>query len=95
MPRFRIRLDDPESREFRVYRVPADTEEQAVAIVMHREQRAVDWRMPADELAALEAREDGDGEPLTKSESGRLHSHRQARPYEVTTVTELTDGQGD
>ncbi len=87
MPRYRIRLNDPDSNEFRVYRIRAASEAEALEVIERREQRSVDWRMDDDRLADLEEKE-AEG-IVTGAERGMLHTHRQASRYEVAEVVDL------
>lgn len=82
MPRFRVRTDDPNSDEFRVYYLSAETEEEARASIERKEQAHVMARLDTEQLAALEAKE-ADGS-LTRKEYGALHGHRLAEPYKIT-----------
>lgn len=86
MARFRIRLEDPHSSEFRVVVTHADTEEEAVAVALRLEDKYVAFRMDDDELAEIQERAES---PLrgARAAAGRLHMHNQAAPYEVVSVS--------
>lgn len=87
MPRFRVRLDDPNSDEFRVVFVTADSKPAARARCEQLEQGYVAFAIPDEDLLAELERKEADGE-LTHPgrEFGLLHQHRQTEPYEVTSV---------
>lgn len=84
MPRYRIRMDDPDTGEFRVYVTHADTEQEALQVVLESEAKKVAFRMDAEELAKVTAlAKDGD-----RAAAGRVHMHNQAQPYTITSVRE-------
>lgn len=83
MPRFRIRLEDPASDEFRVVVTHADTKEEAIAAALRLEDKFVAFSMDDAELAEITKKAaDGPGHA-----AGRLHMHNQTEPYEVVSVS--------
>jgi len=84
MPRFRFRLEDPNSNEFRIVVTHAASEEEARATVERMEAKYVAFRMDADELAETRSR----AEAGSRAAAGRLHMHNQASPYRVASVRE-------
>ena len=119
MPRFRVRLDDPNSSEFRIVHFTAATAPEARARAEKWEQQFVDFKIAEQRLPAAPEIYDeqtggwipdpdwtadpewvGDHELLAQLEQkhadgdlarpghefGLLHMHRQAEPYEVTSV---------
>lgn len=81
MPRYRIRLDDPDSDEFRVTYVSADSPEDAKAWAERREQTFCEYRLTKDEL----------------KEAGKANKilHEQTTPYEVTEVEKRGDQKSE
>jgi hypothetical protein len=79
---YRVRLEDPDSDEFRLVAVAADSKAEARAICEAQEQRHVDVTYSeADELEKKEAK----GE-LRGRDKARLYSHRQRKPYKIVKV---------
>jgi hypothetical protein len=96
MPRFVVRLEDPDSEEFRETSLLADDKAAAKAWCETREHRSVAFQVPDDELAELEklraadAKRKPDEPPqLRGREKARLHTHEQRKPYKVVSVKEL------
>lgn len=98
MPRYEVRLEDPNSEEFRSTSLVADDEAAARAWCEERERRMVAFQVSDEELAELHklrdadatvAEESPDAEPkLRGSPKARLLTHEQAEPYEVVSVRE-------
>jgi hypothetical protein len=74
MPRYRVRLNDPESEHFRVTYISAASPEEAAAKVMELDAKLVEFRLEPDEF-----------ETATK---GQLATHNQTHPYELGYVVE-------
>ena len=83
MARYRIRLDDPNSGEFRVVVTHAASEADAVAAAEALEAKYVKFRVPDDELGDLVERA-----ATVRAAAGRLHAHHQREPYTVTSIRE-------
>jgi hypothetical protein len=95
MPRFNVRLEDPDSEEFRETTLVADDADAARAWCERREHRSVAFQVSEPELKALKKKraEDAKRKPdeprkLNGQERARLHTHEQAKPYEVVSVKE-------
>jgi hypothetical protein len=95
VPRFEVRLESPDlEREdgtphFRVTRLVADDADAARTACQRKEYELAAFRLPPAELEDAEAQE-ADGE-LSSQTRGRLASHRQERPYDVVSVTEIEE----
>jgi hypothetical protein len=87
MPTFKIRLEDPNSDEFRLYAIAAESEEAAVAELKRRERKRADYRLTTDEMEAIEA-----GDVPAAQAKAMLLTHEQADPYEVVSVEDYTGG---
>lgn len=83
MARFRIRLEDPNSDEFRIVVTHAETEEEAVAAALRLEEKYVAFTMDDDELAKVTKKAESGRGPA----AGRLHMHHQSEPYSVVSVS--------
>jgi len=87
VPRYRIRLEDPNSEHFRLVTTHADSEAAALANALRNEQKAVGYALPPDELAAIEAKDAAD---RIGRERGNLFMHRQTEAFKVVSVQEGT-----
>lgn len=76
MPRFKVRLEDPNSDEFRVTVVSAEDADEAKAICEARERRFVEAKYTDEELAAADE----------AGNRGVRHIHEQSEPYAVVAV---------
>jgi len=95
MPRFVVRLEDPDSEEFRETTLVAKDADEAKAWCERREHRAVAFQVAEAELKDLKEKRSKDAkrkadEPRKLNGQGRarLHTHEQAKPYEVVSVNE-------
>lgn len=77
MPRFRVRLNDPNSEHFRVTYVTADDADAAVEKAKTLDQKIVAFQLTDEELEQLDG--------LTR---GQLAAHNQTVPYELSYVVE-------
>jgi hypothetical protein len=84
MPRFTIRLEDPDSDEFRETSGVFDDKDAAQAWCEDRERKLVAFTIDAKRLAKLEAKAD----ELRGTDKAHLVIHNQTVPYEVVSVTE-------
>jgi len=96
MPTFKILLRDPDSDEFRLCAIPAESEEAAVAELQRRERKKADYRLTTDEVKALEVGptlppDNPDHIPAAAAKA-KLLTHHQAAPYEVESVEDYTGG---
>ena len=87
MPRYRIRLEDPNSEHFRLVTTHADSEAAALANALRNEQKAVGYTLPPADLEAIEAK---DPAKRVGRERGNLFMHKQAEPFKVVSVQEGT-----
>lgn len=87
MPTFKVRLNDPDSDEFRIVVIPADSEEAAVSELLRRERKKVDYRLTTDEMAEAKS-----GKPNPATAKARLVTHEQSKPYEVVSVENYEGG---
>lgn len=80
MPRFEVRLEDPDSQHFRLVTLNGRdlTKEAARAYCEEREERYVEASLGTDDLKAAKARND----------RGALAIHAQSKPYRVKYVKE-------
>jgi hypothetical protein len=96
MPTFEVRLEDPDSDEFRITTLTVADEAAARAFCEDSERSMVAFRVdPAEEkqlraMAERDAKRAAD-EPaiLTGRDKARLHTHRQAKPYAIKSVREV------
>ena len=98
MKRFKVRLEDPDSGEFRITNLNAESGEEARALCESREEELVRYQLDPAELNA-EIRKsvqrvgdvvittDANG-PIYGTPTGRLVAHMQSKPYEVISVIE-------
>jgi hypothetical protein len=84
--RYEVRLEDPDSDEFRVTTLEAEDSAAARERCQEMERRAVAYRLSDDEVKEAEAAE-RDG-TLAGTQKGRLFVHRQEKPYKVVSVKE-------
>lgn len=95
MPRYEVRLESPDlvrdngDPHFRLTRLTAADEDQARGICERMEYGRAAYTMTPDELERVEAIEADPDEVLAGADKGRLYTHRQERPYEVVSVTEV------
>ena len=97
---FRVRLEDPDSKEFRQVSVSAEDESEARETVLRIEAKHVDFVADDETIAEIEEVTGmvfEDALDLTKEEQreipglrgkarARLNSHRQAVPYKIKRV---------
>lgn len=83
---YRVKLHDKASGESRHTSVAAESKDEALWICEQQEMGHVGFWLPDSEVSELEKKEK-DG-TLSGREKGRLHSHRQAKAYEVQKVSE-------
>ena len=95
MPRYEVRLEAQDafredgSPHYRLTRLVADDESAARRHCERMEMRSVLFELPPDELERIEVIEADPDQRLAGQDKGRLFVHRQQRPYEVVSVTEL------
>lgn len=101
MPRYVVRLEDPDSDEFRETTLVRDSEADAVEWCEERERRSVAFQVGPDELKDLKARRKADKASaddapvlLAGRDKARLLTHEQAKPYVVKSITESPKGGG-
>ena len=89
MPKYRVRLEDPDSDHYRITSLIAASEEEARAIVERRERRNVEFRLSDEELAEMEDQEAAAErwEDLPGRVRAHLHTHRQSEPYRITMIS--------
>ena len=87
MPRYRIRLEDPNSEHFRLVTTHADSEAAALANALRNEQKAVGYSLPSGDLEAIEAKDPADRKG---SERGNLFMHKQTEAFKIVSVQEGT-----
>lgn len=88
---FLVRLEDPDSDHFRETSISGpdiQTKDDARAWCEQRERDLVAYQLPEDELKRIEAIDKASGQVLSGADKGRLHGHRQAKPYKVVSVKE-------
>lgn len=83
--RFIVRLEDPDSDEYRVTSLLAPDAEAAQEACERSERRLVEFHLPEKRLKDEEAASKERGRP-----TGSLVAHQQTKPYEVVSVTEAT-----
>jgi hypothetical protein len=86
--RYEVRLQSQTDHHTRTTRLQAADAEEAAAICERNEYAACAYQMPYEQLNEAETLEAVD-QPLTGALKGRLHAHRQAKPYLVESVTEI------
>lgn len=87
MPRYKVRLDDPDSDEFRVTVLSAKDRNEARALAERRERRFVDYTLTDEQLAAAElSPEEAEEQGVVRPGKAALLLHAQAKPYEVVAV---------
>jgi hypothetical protein len=83
VPLYRIRLEDPESEHFRLVSARADTEEEAIALALRNEVKAVGFAYTPEQLAEEQAVPE---EERTGKQRGNLHMHAQSQPFRLVRV---------
>lgn len=76
MPRYRVRLEDPDSDEFRVTVLTAKDKKEARTLCERREQRLVETTYSEQELNDADER----------GNRGPRRIHEQAKPYKVVAI---------
>lgn len=87
--RFEVRLQSQTDHHTRTTRLWATDADEATAICERNEYATCAYQMPHGELAAAEATEADKDVELKGATKGRLHAHRQTKPYLVESVTEI------
>lgn len=81
MPRYRVRLEDPNSEHFRITYINADSPEEAAAKVQAVDADLVAFRLTDEQL------NDQDNPPS----KGQIAVHEQTEPYVLAYVVERGD----
>jgi len=90
MPKYKVRLDDPNSDEFRIHVFHAMPDaETAKAKAEEWEQNKVAYTLPQERLD-LAARAEAGEVVVDAPRKGELLTHAQTEPYEVTSVEKVT-----
>lgn len=85
--RFEVHLASQTDEHYRTTRLQAESEDAARAFCERAEYALCAYQMPHDEWAqAVAAEKDGS---LKGALKGRLHAHRQDKPYLVEKITEI------
>lgn len=93
--RFEVRLEsttdlrDNGKPHYRLTRLLARDADHAAQICRRQEFAVCAWEMDPDELAEAERIEAAPDEELRGTLKGRLFAHRQTKPYQVVSVTEI------
>jgi hypothetical protein len=95
MPRFRVRLEDPNSDEFRVIVIHSDDEAAARVAIERRERKFAEFELDPDGLAdakrlvknggVVDGKHDRRGLADAKAHLG---IHGQAEPYKIVSLEE-------
>jgi hypothetical protein len=89
MPRYEVRLEDPNSKEYRITRLDVDDEEAAERYCKRKEFEMCAWELTPEELERIEEIEADPEQTLSGQDKGQLYTHRQETPYEVVSVQEV------
>lgn len=81
MPRYRVRLNDPNSDNFRVTNISAVSPEAAVEKVQEIDRGIVEFRLSDERL----------NDPDNPPSGAQLAAHAQREPYELAYVVERGD----
>lgn len=79
--RYKVRLEDPNSDEFRIVYLSAASEDEARALCEEKERQITAFSLAKDELTAEKAASKERGRP-----TGPLVCHEQAEDYAVVSV---------